>query len=337
MAANNGNNDIVRKGIERHKFMPDGSLTPKLKLARIIYNENKLSFTNVETVRSIIRTLTGSCGAKRIKEADAALIEDSERPRNPYNIPKSDETIYEPYHLEGERILGLFDIHFPYHSISALTGAFNWAKKRNPDTILFGGDSLDCHQLSRFVRDPKMRHFADELNGFGELVEAIRKAFPKAKLVFKEGNHEERYNNFLYTKAKELSGVEEFKLENLIRKRAADIEYIGDKRIIKAGDLNIIHGHEFSGGVFSPVNIARGLFLKAKVSAIQGHNHQTSEHTETNMNEKITTTWSVGCLSELHPAYMPLNKWNHGFAFIEVDKAGEFDVQNKRIHKGEVL
>ena len=88
---------------------------------------------------------------------------------------------------------------------------------------------------------------------------------------------------------------------------------------------------------FSPVNIARGLFLKAKVSAMQGHNHQTSEHTETDMNGRITTTWSVGCLSELHPMYMPLNKWNHGFAFVEVQPDGDFQVQNKRIHKGEVL
>lgn len=141
----------------------------------------------------------------------------------------------------------------------------------------------------------------------------------------------------MYTKANELAGVEEFKLENIIRSRAADIDYVGDKRIMKAGELNIIHGHEFSGGVFSPVNIARGLFLKAKVSCLQGHNHQTSEHTETNMNGKITTTWSVGCLSELHPAYMPLNRWNQGFAFVTVADDESFDVQNKRIHKGSVI
>ncbi len=137
-------------------------------------------------------------------------------------------------------------------------------------------------------------------------------------------------------KAGELNGVDEFELENIIKSRAEGIEIIKDKRIIKAGALNIIHGHEFGGSVFSPVNIARGLFLRGKVSAMQGHNHQTSEHTESNMNGEIVTTFSLGCLSELNPAYLPINKWNHGFSMVDID--GEsFDVRNKRIFKGKVL
>ena len=231
----------------------------------------------------------------------------------------------------------LSDVHVPYHNIPALTAAITWAKERNPDTILLNGDTIDFYMISRFGKDPKKRSFGGELQSFAELIAALRSEFPSARIIFKDGNHEERYNHFLYQKAGELIGVEEFSLENILRKRAGDIEYITNKRIIKAGDLNIIHGHEFAGGVFSPVNIARGLFLKAKVSAIQGHNHQTSEHTETDMNGRITTTWSVGCLSDLHPEYMPMNKWNHGFAFIEVEGNGDFQVHNKRIHKGEVL
>jgi hypothetical protein len=84
------------------------------------------------------------------------------------------------------------------------------------------------------------------------------------------------------------------KLESIIKARANGIEVIKDKRIIKAGGLNIIHGHEFNSSFFSPVNIARGLYLRGKTSAIQGHQHRTSEHTEKDMNEKMTTTWSTG-------------------------------------------
>ncbi len=56
---------------------------------------------------------------------------------NPYGLPVSDETIWEPYILEGKRILMLSDVHVPYHNIPALTAAITWAKKRNPDTILY--------------------------------------------------------------------------------------------------------------------------------------------------------------------------------------------------------
>jgi len=321
--------------------MPNGENMPKKKMARLFHAEHPLRFSCEESVRKAIQSLTGKSGAQKRKDiVDGGLFDENKEhngTHNPYNLPVSDETVWEPYILEGKRIFMLSDVHVPYHNIPALTAAITWAKKRNPDTILLNGDTIDFYMISRFGKDPKKRSFGGELQAFTELIAALRAEFPSARIIFKDGNHEERYNHFLYQKAGELIGVEEFSLENILRKRAGDIEYITNKRIIKAGDLNIIHGHEFAGGVFSPVNIARGLFLKAKVSAIQGHNHQTSEHTETDMNGRITTTWSVGCLSDLHPEYMPMNKWNHGFAFIEVEGNGDFQVHNKRIHKGEVL
>jgi hypothetical protein len=129
---------------------------------------------------------------------------------------------------------------------------------------------------------------------------------------------------------------EEF--ENIIKARARGIEIIGDKRPMKLNNLWGIHGHEYIGGISAPVNPARGLFLKAKVSTFQGHNHQTSEHTEPTLTGKMVTTWSLGCLSELHPAYMPLNKWNHGFAEVDLDANGEdFEFRNKRIFKGKIV
>ena len=302
---------------------------PTLKLARIIYNDNKLLFPNVERVRDALRAIEGkkSGGTKVIKEIP-------NRPLNPYNLPSSDETIYEPFKINAKRLLVLSDIHIPYHSVDSLTIAFDWAKKQKPDGILLNGDTLDFFGLSRYAKDPKKRSFSSELESFKDFMDILKKTFD-AKIYFKMGNHCERYEHYLWMKAGELIGVDEFDFSNIIKARAEGIEVIKDKRIIKAGGLNIIHGHEYPGA-FSPVNIARGLFTKGKVSAMQGHNHQTSEHTESDMNGKLITTWSVGCLSELHPLYMPLNKWNHGFAFVEID-GEEFQVQNKRIYNNRIL
>jgi len=303
---------------------------PTLKLARIIYNDNKLLFPNVERVRDALRGIEG----KRGKSNRKIIKQVENRPLNPYNLPSSDETIYEPFKINAKSLLVLSDIHIPYHSVSSLTIAFDWAKKQKPDAILLNGDTLDFFGLSRYAKDPKKRSFSSELESFKDFMNVLKKTFD-AKIYYKMGNHCERYEHYLWMKAGELIGVEEFDISNILKARAEGIEVIGDKRIIKAGDLNIIHGHEYPGA-FSPVNIARGLFTKAKVSAMQGHNHQTSEHTEADMNGKLTTTWSVGCLCELHPLYMPLNKWNHGFAFVEID-GDDFQVQNKRIYKGKVL
>jgi len=305
---------------------------PTLKLARIMYGENELLFTNLESARSALRAIEGkhkSSGSKVYKEIP-------DRPRNPYSLPESNEAIYEPYVLNAKRLLVLSDIHIPYHSIDALTCAFDFAKKEKPDAILLNGDTIDFFGLSRFMKDPKKRSVAHELQAFKELVDVIKKTF-NAKIYYKMGNHCERYEHFLWMKAHELVGVDEFDFGNIIKARAEGIEMIKDKRVVKAGDLSIIHGHEFGGGIFSPVNVARGLYMRGKVSAMQGHSHVTSENTELDMDGKLTTTWSVGCLCELNPQYRPLaNKYNHGFAIVDID-GKDFHVRNKRIHNGKVL
>lgn len=304
---------------------------PTLKLARIMYGKNKLLFSDLENARYTLRAIEGKCNSN-VKVTHRIEA----RPYNPYKLPHSDESDYAPFEIKGHKRIAVFsDIHVPYHSITALTAAIQFAKKDKPDAILLNGDTIDCHKLSKYIKDPKARNFKLELDTFKSLIDVFEKQL-KCKIYFKVGNHEERYQHFLYQKAGELVGIEEFEFENIIKARARGIEIISDKRVMKIGDLYGIHGHEYVGGISAPVNPARGLFLRGKVSCFQGHNHQTSEHTEPTMSGKMITTWSIGCLSELHPDFMPLNKWNHGFMMIDIDK-DSFQVRNKRIYKGEVL
>jgi predicted phosphodiesterase len=312
---------------------------PTLKLARIIYEENKLLFNNVEDARCRLRYIEGKMGNQHRKSVIATEHYIAEpRPYNPYNLPESDETIYEPYIIKGFKRVGILsDIHVPYHNIPALTAAIQYLKKEKIDALLLNGDTIDCHTVSSFDKDPKKRNFAGELDAFAQLFEVLQKQL-NCKIFFKLGNHEVRYERFLIQKAGELIGVKEFEFQNIIKARANGIEIIGDKTVMKLNKLNGIHGHEYKGGISAPVNIARGLYLRGKVSAFQGHNHSTSEHSETDMNGEITTTWSIGCLSELHPAYCPLNKWNHGCAIVDLDENGiDYEMRNKRIRKGKVL
>lgn len=313
-----------------------GMEMPTLKLARIMYSKNKLSFLSVETARNALRSIEGKNG-KSITVLPQHRVDEA-RPKNPYNLPVSDETKFEPFKITGHKRVAIFsDIHVPYHNISCLTSAIQYCKKEKVDALLLNGDTIDCHRLSRFTKDPKKRNFKLELDTFKSLFEVLQKQL-NCKIYFKLGNHEIRYQNFLYEKASELVGIEEFQFENIIKARASGIEMIGDKQVMKLNGLNGIHGHEYIGGISAPVNVARGLYLRGKVSAFQGHNHSTSEHSETDMNGKIVTTWSIACMSELHPDYMPLNKWNHGMAICDLDSNGEdYEFRNKRIFNGKVL
>ena len=316
-----------------------GMKMPTLKLARIMYKDHNLLFKDVEAARDALRYIEGKRGEERKTHVgDRSFILEGERPRNPYNLPESDEEAYAPYYLTGhKRVLVINDIHLPYHNIEAITAAFDFAVKEKPDAIFINGDVLDFHSVSYFEKDPRKKHFAQELDMFKEFFITLQRTFG-AKVYFKFGNHEERYQKFLFMKAKELVGVDEFELSNIIKARAEGIEIIQDKRIVLMNQLPFIHGHEFGRSVFSPVNSARGLFLQAKHSCVKGDSHVTSEHTEPNIMGKIMTTWSVGALCGLTPQWLPLNKWNHGMAIIDLDENGEdFLFRNYRIYKGKVL
>lgn len=330
MKGNKGLSEIARD--YRAKF-PD---MPSLKLARIMYQKENACFSSVENARSILRYIEGKQGhltKKRV--AEKQFVMDEPRPYNPYNLPKSDETSFEPFYLEHQKVAIFNDIHAPYHNIEALSKAIEFSKSERVDACLINGDLFDFHHLSRFLKDPRKKNFATELSIGTEIIRTIQEQL-QCPVYFKYGNHDERYEHYLWQKLGELQGVEDFELHNILKKRVTDVKVISEKRIVKLGDLNCVHGHEFGGSVFSPVNIARGFYLRAKASTIGGHHHRTSEHTEQDINGKIITTWSVGCLSELHPHYLPINSWNHGFAIVEINDT-DFHVRNYRIYKGRVL
>jgi predicted phosphodiesterase len=326
-----------KKGIAKEYRTKYGMGMPTLTLARIMYNENKEAFNNVDHARTTLRMVEGKTGANNKKYTkDKSLFMNEERPKNPWKLPESEETIYEPFIIKAKKLAVLSDIHIPYHSLSALSAGLDLIQSEKPDAILLNGDTIDFYGLSRFMKDPRKRSVAHELQATRDFLDVLSQF--GAKIYFKIGNHEERYEHYLMRVAPELLGVREFELKHLLGLDARGIDLIGDKRIMKANDLNIVHGHEFGQSIFSPVNIARGLFLRGKVTAMQGHNHQTSSHTESNMNGEITTTWSLGCLCELNPAYLPINKWAHGFAIVDLNDNGkDFHVRNYRIHKGKIL
>ena len=327
---------IAREWRLKHPDMPTKAL------ARLMYKAkgNNALWSSEETARTSLRYIEGKNGEKSRKAlADKALVLTGERPKNPYKLPESDKKDWLPFVITGvSRVAVWSDIHFPYQDNEVLTVAIQEAKKRKVDCIVLNGDLIDFYQLSRFDKDPRRRSFAGELDAVKEFFGILRKHFKTAKIYFKLGNHEERYEKYMYTKCKELLGVENFKLQSLLDCDTYGVEIVDEKRIIHLNKLSLIHGHEFVQGMFSPVNIARGLFLRAKTSAMQGHNHSSSEHTEPNLNGEITTTWSTGCMCELHPEYMPINKWNHGFAFVDLDPDGvRYYVKNIRVFEGRVL
>ena len=248
---------------------------------------------------------------------------------NPFNLPPSFEESYEHYNVppQYKNWLIMSDLHFPYHNIKAITETLNYGIQKNIDAILINGDGMDCYQLSKFNPDPRKRNMKEEIDAFGEFLIICRKIAP---VFFKEGNHEERMERLLIRNAPVLLGIEEFELETLLKCGERKIDVIKDQRIIYIGHLPVLHGHEVHLAGVS-VNPARSLFLKTNKTALCGHLHRTSQHSESSLDGKSISTWSVGHLGDEHPEYARINKWNHGCARVEVNSDGDFEVINLRI------
>lgn len=311
--------------------------TPTLTLARKLYNENIELFANVDAARSALRYIEGKKGVKDLNSlSNKSLVISEERTKNPFKLPKSYAKKRKHFDVKGKKALILCDIHIPYHDIDAITCALEEGQKEGVDTIILNGDIIDCHMLSDFVRDPKKRRFKDELYACRSFLFELRQMFPNATIIYKEGNHEERYWRYMRVKAPELFDIDAFNFESLTHCDKNNIVFLDGKSKVNIGGLSIFHGHEFGKQFIPSVNVARGLFLKTKASAMCGHHHQTAEHTERDVNGKMTTCWGIGCLSELSPDYNPYSKYNHGFAIVTRGNGKEFHVKNYKINEGRI-
>lgn len=231
------------------------------------------------------------------------------------------------------RVLVLGDTHIPFHDKTAITCVIAKGKAAGCDTVLINGDAVDMYAMSAWVTDPRLRNFGNEIEAGRQFLAYLRGKFPKARIFWKLGNHEERHEAYFLRKAPELLGIDDFSIESLYRTANYGVEMIRDMRVITMGALNVIHGHEYRWAISNPVNPARGLFLRAKANALTNHHHQSSQHSERSIDQTVLSTWSVGCLCQMNPRYRPINNWNHGAAMVEIN-GSEFDVNNGRIFHG---
>ena len=297
------------------------------KIAALLMRDFPEEFKTEDQCRGYIRYYRGGAGEKNRGKLDPA----SYIPK--IIVPKDDSHDMSPYVIPDDAypILAAGDVHLPYHDQEAVEIMLERAIEIKAKTLLIAGDWMDMYQVSRFQKDPRLRNVKAEIDMFNGLIDSIQKALPETKLIFKVGNHEKRFDDYLMSNAAALFDLEEMHLENILKLKQRNIDFVASMRVMRFRHLNIIHGHEYVFSISNPVNPARGLFTRAKKSTMCFHHHRSSEHTETTITGDVITCWSVGCLCNLKPEYLPLNSWNLGFAEIYGDESGDYHVNNRRI------
>ncbi len=323
--------------VEYIKKYPDH--VPTLTIAKRLHKDHPNIFKDAEHARTRIRYYRGNKGPdarKNVMNTSPDTVRKNQKAGWKFPLPPTKAEAWTNYICDHRKTLVLGDLHIPFHDPKSIDAVIKFSIKYKPNLILFNGDLADCYSLSRWVKNPKLRNFPEELETIKAFFEYIRERF-KCDIVWKLGNHEERYEKYMFVRAPDLVGTAAWEFKNLADCDKYGIQIVSDKRIIMLGKLPVVHGHEFASSFSSPVNPARGLFLRTVATALTSHWHRTSDHNERNLMGKVITTYSTGCLCDLYPDYAKLNKWNSGFACVQLDKEGMFSVENYRIADGKIL
>lgn len=320
---------VAKEYIGRYPEMPTRTL------AKLMRKERPLIYKSAEAARHIIRLYKGTMGDKMRKQvADKRFM--VIKSDNPFGLPESQAEAYPPYILpDSIKKIGIMsDVHVPYHDTKALTLAIKHLKAEKIDCLVLNGDIADCYSLSRWEKNPEKRDFPKEREAVVLFLRAIRKAFPNILIVYKEGNHEMRFGATLIGKAPDFFGMSEFRLPVIFDLFNLGIDWVDDKKVIQYRELDILHGHELLS-VFGGVNPARTTLLRCRTNVMVSHYHKKTNDMQRTLRDEYLQAWSIGCLSELRPRFMPINDWQHGFAIIHGGDG--WSVENRTIIKDKIV
>lgn len=330
--------DIIRDYVEKHPSLPT------LTLSKMLYKKHRRLWPNIESCRSSVRTARGNNGEAQRRSSSVKHFHRTPQPAGfVWEFPKSSAPSYDPFVLDCKNTLILSDIHIPFHDTSAVLAAISCGKLRNPDCILLNGDICDFFSMSRFDKNPTESSLKKELDLTRQFLGYLRDMFPKARIIYKLGNHDEWFDKYIFRKCPELYGVEGLNLRHLTTAKidsipeVGGIEWVDDQKKVKAGKLSIYHGHEIGkGSIAPPINPARGLFMRTLENGLIGHLHKESKHSERTANGKLISCWSTGCLCGMWPRYARVNKWGHGAAWLQIHN-GYFNIELLSILDGRLL
>lgn len=224
----------------------------------------------------------------------------------------------------------LTDLHWgygvgrkPIHNLKALNAVENFVEDFQPDTVILGGDMLDCSMLSHWNKESRRDvEGLRILNDARELDKHIVRLKASTKeLIYIVGNHE-AWLDQLEDKYPGLDGLLNVKHLMPSLQDCKVIEQGGSHRI---GKVWFIHGDQFSGGE----HVAKKAVEAYGRNIRFGHFHTAQVHTKFSALDAadIKTGICVPGLCKRNPSYgkgSP-NRWTNGFLWGYVYPNGHFN------------
>ena len=336
--ANNGKIAIARDVLARYIELGEkyNRGYSKKFMARVLFSENPDKFKDEEHARVFIRMATNAFGEKHRIQKDTAKLDLIKR----FSIiesPYEELANPEPYVMlpQYKNTLIINDLHSRFYDRKATMMAIEYGVNHSCDSVIINGDFMDCYAFSKFDKSAlTLDAFYDEREWGIEMLKLLQDCF--GKVVLKKGNHDvrrEMYYERLAVRNSEI--IELCSYNDYLAFDNSNVDFVEDYRHIIYGKANILHGHEMEGG--NGIHVAYNRLNRAMDNIISGHSHIAQSSVRPDINGNLFASWVVGCLCNLHPRYNPQNKWIHGFARIQKDSTGDFEMLNRLIYRGKTM
>ena len=227
------------------------------------------------------------------------------------------------------------DNHVPYENVPATKSIFKLMDDVAFDGFIILGDFMDMSPISHWLKNKRKtlenkRMIDDYIEGNKILDEFDKRLAKNCDKRFFYGNHEEWYHQ-LIEEYPALEGLLDPKVELKLKERGYKV-YDKLNHIERIGRLSLTHG------IYHSQNFVKKHIDELKTNVMIGHLHTPRQRFASSPAREIAIAgYSVGCLSDLAPAYQKNrpNSWVHGMAIVYFyDNGGYFDVDLKRIVKG---
>lgn len=213
------------------------------------------------------------------------------------------------------------DVHVPDHSRAIMQGIYDFIDDFIPDYLHIVGDFLNLTDASHYMSLEDHADLEGELRQgreiLQELVRRTRRATKQTRIIFTEGNHEQRLRRFIASNARNLrdltvNGEPALSLSALLGFKELGIEYVEYGRETQLhGNVIVEHGdivRKHAG--YS----AKAMLESRHISGISGHTHRQSLIRQ-RYRDGIKFWAELGCLCNLEPIphYVRNPNWQNGF------------------------
>lgn len=217
-----------------------------------------------------------------------------------------------------EKILFVPDTHVPYHDKEAWNLMLKVGKEFKPKHLVIGGDFGDFYGVSSHDKNPnRALRLEEEVNEIKTCLDQL-KDLGAENNVFVAGNHEDRLERYLMTKAPELFNF--ISVKKILGLEEKGFKYVPYKHTYKLGKMNITHDTGQAG---------RYAHYKAletyQHNIIINHTHRIGYAVEGNAKNERHVCAMFGWLGDVEKVdYMHRVKakkeWSLGFGIGYLDK-----------------